>query len=76
MRHWYCLLEVSSLMRTYQKLMLRKTALKNVQRIAVMTIRELALRKIAKNNFSEFINYKTTQKVVLFFYINYLTKKS
>ena len=76
MRHWYCLLEVSSLMRTYQKLMLRKTALKNVLRIAVMTIRELALRKIVKSNFSEFINYKTTQKVVLFFYINYLTKKS
>jgi len=63
-------------MRTYQKLMLRKTALKNVLRIAVMTIRELALRKIVKSNFSEFINYKTTQKVVLFFYINYLTKKS
>jgi len=76
LRHWYCLLEVSSLMRTYQKLMLRKTALKNVLRIAVMTIRELALRKIVKSNFSEFINYKTTQKVVLFFYINYLTKKS
>ncbi len=38
-------------MRTYQKQMLRKTALKNVQRIAVMTIRELVLRKIAKSNF-------------------------
>ena len=73
MRHWYCLLEVSSLMRTYQKLMQRKTALKNVLRIAVMKIRELALRKIAKSNISLYC-LKDNSKSCLFLYTGIINK--
>lgn len=45
--------------------MQRKTALKNVLRIAVMTIRELVLRKIAKSNISRYY-LKDNSKSCLF----------
>ena len=54
--------------------MQRKTALKNVLRIAVMTIRELALRKIAKSNIFHFTTQKTTQKVVFIFVFGIMTR--
>ncbi|PTT08225.1 hypothetical protein DBR27_07370, partial [Flavobacterium sp. HMWF030] len=53
-------------MRTYQKLMQRKTALKNVLYIAAMTIRELALPKIAKSNFFTLLLKRQLKKLSFF----------